>query len=68
MRRLRDLPTPRWLTAVMVACFGAGSLLMLLFEAPLTRVAGVLLLLAFMVSGVFLVASPAFLAADDDEH
>lgn len=56
----------RRLLAVMLGCFGVGSLLMLLFEAPVTRVLGLLALVAFMVTGVFLVASPAFLTGDEE--
>jgi hypothetical protein len=51
----------------MFTCLGAGLLLMLLFEAWFTRVLGVAALFAFIVSGVFLIADPVFLAADDDE-
>jgi hypothetical protein len=56
----------RPLLAVMFACLGAGLLLMLLFEAWVTRALGVAALFAFIVSGVFLIADPAFLAAEDD--
>jgi hypothetical protein len=55
------------LVAFMFTCLGAGLLLMLLFEAWFTRLLGVAALFAFIVSGVFLIADPAFLAADDDE-
>jgi hypothetical protein len=55
------------LLGFMFTCLGAGLLLMLLFEAWLTRLLGVAALFAFIVSGVFLIADPAFLAADDDE-
>jgi hypothetical protein len=51
----------------MFACLAFGLLLMLLFEAWFTRLAGVACLFAFIVTGVFLIADPAFLAADDDE-
>ena len=51
----------------MFACLGIGMLLMLLFEHWVTRVVGVTTLFAFIVSGVFLIADPAFLAAEDDE-
>jgi hypothetical protein len=57
----------RPLLVFMFACLGAGLLLMVLFEAWVTRVAGVVALFAFIVSGVFLIADPAFLAAEDDE-
>jgi hypothetical protein len=54
--------------AFMLACLGVGLLLMVLFEAWYTRLAGVACLFAFIVTGVFLIADPAFLAADDEEN
>jgi hypothetical protein len=66
----RPAPAPsvrrRPLLVFMLACLGAGLLLMLLFEAWVTRAAGVVALFAFIVSGVFLIADPAFLAAEED--
>jgi hypothetical protein len=56
----------KWVT-FMFASLGLGLLLMLLFETWFTRLAGVACLFAFIVSGVFLIADPAFLAAGDDE-
>jgi uncharacterized membrane protein YkgB len=53
--------------AFMFTCLGAGLLLMLLFETWFTRLAGVACLFAFIVTGVFLIADPEFLAAEDDE-
>ena len=50
----------------MFACLGAGMLLMLLFEHWTTRVAGITALFAFIVSGVFLIADPAFLAVEEE--
>jgi hypothetical protein len=58
--------TDRRLLGFCVACFVLGSLVMLAFEAPLARIVGVALLFGFVVSGVFLVASPEFLARDED--
>ena len=55
------------LVALMFTCLAAGLLLMLLFEAWFTRLLGVTALFAFIVSGVFLIADPAFLAAEADE-
>ena len=55
------------LVALMFTCLGLGLLLMVLFEAWFTRLAGVACLFAFIVSGVFLIADPAFLAAEDDQ-
>jgi hypothetical protein len=45
--------------------FVAGLALMIPFEGPATRIPGMACLFAFIVCGVFLVADPAFLAADD---
>ena len=53
--------------ALMFACLALGVLLMVLFEAWFTRLAGVVCLFGFIVTGVFLIADPAFLAADDEE-
>jgi hypothetical protein len=52
--------------AVMFACLAVGLVLMIGFEAVLTRIVGVLALFAFIVTGVFLIADPAFLDAEDD--
>ncbi len=52
--------------AIPIACFVAGVVLMVGFEATITRILGVLLLFAFIVSGVFLLADPAFLEVEDD--
>jgi hypothetical protein len=54
--------------AVPIACFVVGVVLMVGFEATLTRILGVVLLFAFIVSGVFLVADPEFLAAEEDAN
>jgi hypothetical protein len=60
-------PAPhRRLTALMVGSFVAGVLLMVLFEATVTRILGVALLFTFIVTGVFLIADPAFLDRDED--
>jgi hypothetical protein len=52
--------------AAMLACLGAGLVLMIGFEATITRILGVLLLFAFIVTGVFVIADPEFLGRDDD--
>ena len=49
----------------MFACLAAGLVLMIGFEAAVTRVLGVLALFAFIVLGVFLIADPELLDADD---
>ena len=51
--------------ALMLGCLIAGVVVMVGFDAPVTRVAGVLLLFAFIVLGVFLIADPDFLERDD---
>lgn len=45
----------------------AGIALMLPFDSTATRVLGVACLLAFVVGGLFLIADPSFLAAEDEE-
>ena len=49
------------------ACLGLALVLMLVFHAAVTRVFGVIALFAFIVSGVFLIASPEFLGPEDDQ-
>jgi hypothetical protein len=51
----------RALTALMFTCFVVGVVLMVVLEIA----AGVVLLFAFIVSGVFLIADPAFLNDED---
>jgi hypothetical protein len=55
----------RWL-AVMLACLAVGLVLNLGFEYTVTRLLGMLLLFAFIVIGVFLIADPEFLGREDD--
>ena len=50
-----------------VACFVLGAGLLFPFEHTLTIAAGVVLLLAFVVCGVFLLASPERLG-DGESH
>ena len=54
------------LLALMLASFAVGFVLMMLFEAPVTRILGLIALFVFIVSGVFLIADPAFLGQDED--
>jgi hypothetical protein len=51
---------------LMVASFVVGVLLMVLFHEPITRIVGVAALFTFIISGVFLIADPAFLDSEDD--
>lgn len=50
----------------MLASLAAGLVLMIGFDAALTRILGVLALFAFIVTGVFLIADPEFLDRDED--
>jgi hypothetical protein len=49
----------------MFISLALGVPLMVLFENTFTRIAGVILCFTFIVSGVFTLASPAFLSRDD---
>jgi len=49
----------------MFGCLAVGLVLMIGFEAAITRVLGVLALFAFIVIGVFLIADPELLDPDD---
>jgi hypothetical protein len=51
----------RW---VVVATLVGGFVLMIGFDTTVTRIAGVACLLGFVVSGVFYVADPGFVAED----
>jgi hypothetical protein len=53
------------LLPVALGSLAAGLVLMIGFEATITRVLGVLALFAFIVIGVFLIADPAFLDEED---
>jgi hypothetical protein len=45
---------------------GAGVVLMVAFESPLTRVLGLLCLFGFIVGGVFLIADPDLLGREEE--
>ena len=51
---------------VMLVCLVVGVVLNVGFEHTITRIVGMLLLFAFIVLGVFLIADPKFLAREDD--
>ena len=55
------------LLAIAVAGFVLGLGFMLPFEYTITRMLGVICLATFVIAGLLLVASPEFLAADEDE-
>ena len=65
LREMLDV-RERPLLGVCLGCFGLGSAIMIVFEAPLARLVGVALLFGFIVSGVFLVADPEFLDRDEE--
>jgi hypothetical protein len=46
----------------------AGLALMLPFEYTVTRVLGIALMFAFIVVGVFAIATPEFLGGDDQDR
>jgi hypothetical protein len=52
------------LEAATIACFVLGAGLLFPFEHTITIAAGVVLLLAFIVCGVFVLASPERLRED----
>jgi hypothetical protein len=51
---------------LLVAAFVLGVGLMVPFEAAITRILGMAFLLTFIVGGVFAIADPRFLSADDE--
>jgi hypothetical protein len=59
MRRSRPL-----LPILVPVSLVAGLALMIPFEATITRIPGVLLLFAFIVGGLFMIANPRFLDRD----
>jgi len=52
--------------ALMLGSLAVGLVLMIGFDVWFTRLFGVLALFTFIVTGVFLIADPAFLERDDD--
>ncbi len=59
--------SPRAPRLLVVVSAVGGLVLMIGFDRPLTRVLGVLSLLAFIVAGLFLVATPEFLGATEPD-
>lgn len=51
---------------LMFGSLVVGMVLMIGFHEPVTRIVGVAALFTFIVSGVFLIADPAFLGPEDD--
>ncbi|HLM27836.1 MAG TPA: hypothetical protein VK304_12810 [Thermoleophilaceae bacterium] len=56
----------RLLVATLLTGF-LGVALMIPFEGPLTRSLGTTCLIAFCVLGAFLIASPGYLAEEEDD-
>jgi len=52
--------------ALMFGSLAVGLVLMIGFEAMVTRIIGVLALFTFIMTGVFLIADPAFLERDEE--
>ncbi len=63
MRAPRDRLFAATITALVV-----GAVLNLVFDQVVTRVIGVLALLAFVVLGAFLILSPEYLGRGDDQE
>ena len=57
---------PYMKVALMFGSLAVGLVLMVGFEAMLTRIVGVLALFTFIITGVFLIADPAFLEREED--
>ena len=57
----------RWHVVVAAVCFVTGAAVVVVFESALSRVVGILALVAFVVVGAAAILSPSALAADDDE-
>jgi hypothetical protein len=55
------------MTRAAIAAGVLGALLMVAFDAWFTRLVGVLALFAFIVAGVFAIASPPFLEEEREE-
>lgn len=49
---------------IALPCFAAGLALVLLFDAPIARIAGVPLMFVGLALGVAVIATPEFLSAD----
>ena len=69
--RRRPRPAPgrpkgRLATLVLVS-LALTLVLMIVFHEPITRVFGVLAMFTFIVSGVFLIADPSFLSAEEED-
>jgi hypothetical protein len=51
-----------------LALFTVGAVVLFFFDTTVTLTAGILFLLASIVSGIFATATPAFLAGEDAEN
>lgn len=63
---MRDALRHNRLLQATLACLVAGTALLFPFDAPATLTLGVLLLVAFIVVGVFTIATPDYLAGLGD--
>jgi hypothetical protein len=54
------------LPVIALACFVLGVAVMIPFDAWYTITVGIVLLFAAIVTGVFAIATPEFLARDDE--
>jgi L-asparagine transporter-like permease len=57
----------RW-SKVMLILFALGVVLMLAFDATVTRVLGVALILAFIALGTFTIATPEYLSEEEGQE
>jgi hypothetical protein len=53
--------------ALVTACGVAGLVLMIGFDAAVTRALGVACIIGFVAGGLFLIASPALLLSGDED-
>ncbi len=59
--------TVRARTRLVFALLAVATVFMLVFEAPIPRLIGVLALFGFVVAGVFAIADHEFLGPDEDD-
>ncbi|MGD9695009.1 MAG: hypothetical protein AB7V42_05040 [Thermoleophilia bacterium] len=63
---MRGLTRRGRLVPAALACLIVGTVVMVLIDATAARIVGVLLLVAFVVTGALAIASPEYLAREDD--
>ena len=57
----------RCLALAALACLVVGAVLMVVFSDPVTRVVGIVALVAFVVLGLFAIANPDYLGRKPEE-